>query len=101
MIAPAKTKPKAPPKQECKEQLKKKTGKRVRSASPGTLKNYLTQKQTNVGVKPKQHPQRVIGGNLYQATTNTFSTSTQMVKDKGDKQTASKNIFSKGTGVDN
>lgn len=99
VMVPAKAKPKVVPKPECKEQSKKKSGKRVRSASPGTLKNYLTQKQTTLGSKLK--PQRVIGGNLYQPNANAFSTSTQIIKDKGDKQTASKNIFSKGTSAEN
>ena len=99
VVAPLKPKPKTTPKPDVKDQSKKKSGKRVRSASPGTLKNYLTQKQTSVGVKAK--PQRVIGGTLYQPNMNAFSTSTQVVKDKSEKQTASKNIFFKGTNAEN
>lgn len=61
-----------PSKEPAKEPAKpKKVNKRVRSASPGGLKNYLTQKQA----VPKAKPQRVIGGNLYQPIANTFTTS--------------------------
>lgn len=50
-----------------KECNKKKVNKRVRSASPGGLKNYLTQKHNSQG---KSKPQRIIGGHLYHASMN-------------------------------
>lgn len=53
-----------------KEASKKKVNKRVRSASPGGLKNYLSQKQPSYASKNK--PQRVIGGNLYHPTMTAF-----------------------------
>ncbi|CAI2386297.1 unnamed protein product [Moneuplotes crassus] len=61
-----KTKPKAP----CVASLglKKKNTKRVRSASPGGLKNITLHKP------PKsKEPQRIIGGNLYTTSKNPFS----------------------------
>lgn len=48
----------------------KKTGKRVRSASPANLTNYLTQKQKQSSTISKTKVQRMIGGNLYQSNTN-------------------------------
>ena len=76
-----------------KEASKKKVNKRVRSASPGTLKNYLPQKQTNYA--SKQKPQRAIGGDLYHPTANKITTTSQTRKDRNEKKT-SKNLFYKG-----
>jgi hypothetical protein len=49
-----------------KDQSKKKMNKRVRSASPGGLKNVLSQKPAC----QKMKNQRIIGGHLYQAKGN-------------------------------
>ena len=48
----------------------KKMNKRVRSASPGNLANYLTQKQGSVKQKQKQKQNRAIGGSLYKSNNN-------------------------------
>ena len=47
----------------------KKQNKRVRSASPAGLKNFLTQKQAQAKAKP----QRMIGGHLYHPSMHTFA----------------------------
>jgi hypothetical protein len=48
----------------------KKVNKRVRSASPGNLANYLTQKNKQTYNLTKPKVQRMIGGNLYQSNIN-------------------------------
>lgn len=65
-------KPKTKVSKPSSEEGKKKVNKRVRSASPGGLKNFLTHKQPSVHAGSKAKPQRVIGGQLYQPTMNGF-----------------------------
>lgn len=55
-----------------KENSKKKVNKRVRSASPAGLKNFLTQQKSTYAAS-KGKPQRIIGGDLYQPNVVGYS----------------------------